>query len=390
MSTQPPLKGPLEQHLHPVLDDARIQKIGRGVQAARHLPVRRPALRWAVVAFAVLLLGVVALALRPTEPQPLALADGSPLPTNFPAADSAQRLTLSDGSVMNLEPDAAAEVVANQPGKLTMLVRKGRARFEVNPRAHRQWLVEAGLATVEVVGTVFTVDRSEAGVRVSVERGIVVVRSDLLPDHLQRLEAGKSTFVGPKPVIAEVPAEPHPPEPMEQVAPEVVRPTPTPAWRKAAAEGDFARAWAALEGGRFESAVKAATRSDELLALADTARSTGHDDAAALALRRLLSIGHNDANAATAAFTLGRLELEKLGRPLDAAAHFAQAAAHPSMGPLAEDALARRVEALWAGGEKDKALEAARVMVERFPKGAHAAKLQRWLDDPTHASPWLR
>ncbi len=399
MSTQPPFKGPLERHLDPVLDDARIQKINRGVQAARHLPVPSAMGRWTLAAVAVVTLALATWTLLPVEPQPLRLADGSPLPAIFPAAQSAQRLKLSDGSVMSLEANAAAEVVANQPGKLTMLIRKGRARFEVNPRAQRQWLVEAGVATVEVVGTIFTVDRDAQGVRVSVERGIVLVRSDQLPDHLQRLEAGATTFVSARPteptaqpthLPALEPTAPPLPAVLDVRPPAVVPPVAVSGWRKAAAAGDFTTAWAALERAGFGAAVTAASHSDELLALADTARSTGHDVDAANALKRLLAIAPTDANGATAAFTLGRIELEKLSRPAEAAAHFQQAAAHPAMGPLVEDALARRVEALWAAGQKDEALEAAGQVLDRFPKGAHADQLQRWREDPAHEVPWPR
>ncbi len=392
MSSQPPIKGPLDAHLEPVLDDARIQAIARGVQAARHAPPRTFSPRFALAVSVAAGFLITAWLLAPGEPQPLALSDGTPLATAI-QGDAARELKFSDGSSMSLQAQTQAEVVANQPGKLTVLLRQGKARFEVNPKAHRQWLVEAGLATVEVVGTIFTVERDAAGVRVSVERGTVVVRSEQLPDHLVRLEAAHSQYLAAPQAAKEPSSEPPAPAPVPERLPDVKKPMETkkPAdpsqWRTAAAGGDFATAWAALERAGFETTVKSTSRPDELLALADTARSTGHDPQAAVALQRLLAVAPADPGTATAAFTLGRLELEKLNRPIDAAAHFAQAATSPGVGPLAEDALARRVEALTAAGQGAEARAAALQLLERFPEGAHAARLRVWLATPERQRP---
>jgi transmembrane sensor len=392
MSFEPPLKGPLEEHLAPVLDESRIQAIKHRVEAEGHALERPGVPRWGV---ALSLLFALALALvwwsRTHEPRALALADGSSLPAAV-TGTGPRELKLSDGSTISLAAETQAEVVANQPGKLTLLVRQGKARFEVNPRAHEQWLVEAGLVTVEVVGTLFTVERDTDGVRVGVERGTVIVRGDSLPDRLLRLEAGQSRFVSAEKIEAAkmLPVPPQPKvvglEPPSPPSGETRTPArePTASWRRAAAGGDYVTAWAALEHSGFEGIAKSTSRADELLLLADTARWTGHDAQAAQALEHLLSVAPADPNAPIAAFTLGRLELEKLNRPGAAAAHFEQAAASPALGPLAEDALARRVEALSAAGQPEAAQAAARAAVELFPEGAHAAELRRRL---AHAGP---
>ena len=70
-----------------------------------------------------------------------------------------------------------------------------------------------------------------------------------------------------------------------------------------------------------------------------------------------------------AAFTLGRLKLEELGKPSEAARAFEEARRLAPKGPLAEDALAREVEAWVKAGEADKASAAATEYKKRYPRG---------------------
>jgi transmembrane sensor len=359
MSTQPPIKGPLEQHLDPVLDDARVQSLARSVHAARHAPARPMAPRFALAVSTAVGFSLAWFLLRAPEQQAITMRDGSTLPAKI---EGQRELKFSDGSWMQASEGTIAEVVANQPAKVTLLLRRGKARFEVNPGSHRQWLVEAGGVTVEVVGTIFTVDRGPKGVDVSVERGTVLVRGDGLPDRLVRLDAGKSVFVAPAVIEAAVVA-PSVPEVQAAmpVAPVVSKAEPRPL--------------APVAMNRAPQTV------EELLGEADVQRAAGRYKEAAQALEKLLEMAPLDPNAATAAFTLGRLELEKLQQPAAAAQHFELASQNAL---LAEDALARRVEALVAADQKEAAREAARDVLHRFPTGAHATALQRWLADPEH------
>jgi transmembrane sensor len=385
------MKGPVEQHLAPPLSDAQIQSIARTVQAARHA---RRSLPWrsalaAAGAAATLALG---LWVAHREPTPLRTADGVPLPSSFQG-----ELAFSDGSQVTLDDGARAEVVANQVDQITLLLRKGRGRFQVNPESHKRWVVQAGLASVEVLGTVFTVERTPQGVAVAVERGVVLVRSDALPDGLQRLEAGNRTLVAAQvPPPPAPPSAPEPSAPVEPIEPQALPssrspppPPPSPPaalapdWRRLAEQGDFADAWGVLEPA-FAPTVDASVDREELLLMADTARSTGHADEAARALERRLDLAPDDA---AAAFTLGRLELERRDRPLEAAERFAQAARGTPASPLRYDALVRRVEALRRAGEQDRAAQAAREVLREFPNGAHTARLEKWLLELEGAHP---
>ena len=86
-------------------------------------------------------------------------------------------------------------------------------------------------------------------------------------------------------------------------------------YRAAVAAGDYARAYSALGAKGFERAVALARDGSTLLALSDVARAAGEPEQAALALARLLDRHPRGEQAGLAALTLGRLELEALGRP---------------------------------------------------------------------------
>ena len=90
-------------------------------------------------------------------------------------------------------PARAARVVglhASSPSSRAAapLRRSGRA-------GPRRWQIECGLATVEVVGTHFDVERSPGRLRVAVARGQVLVRGERVPDRVRRLAAGEALEV---------------------------------------------------------------------------------------------------------------------------------------------------------------------------------------------------
>ena len=84
------------------------------------------------------------------------------------------------------------------------------------------------------------------------------------------------------------------------------------------------------------------------------------------------------ARAPLAAFTLGRLLLENLRQPADAARAFelARSLAGGS-GALAEDALAREVEAWRAAGDANKATARAQRYQALYPNGTHTKQVLR-------------
>ena len=79
-----------------------------------------------------------------------------------------------------------------------------------------------------------------------------------------------------------------------------------------------------------------------------------------------------------AAFTIGRLLLETQGKPRQAAQAFGQARTLASGGPLAEDALARQVEALNMAGDVAAARQHADLYRQLFPNGPRLQSVMRF------------
>lgn len=94
------------------------------------------------------------------------------------STDRAERreVSLSDGSIVQLDPETAVRVQMTTHERRIILSR-GRALFEVAKDPARPFLVMAGDSVVRAVGTVFGVERRNAGVVVTVSEGKVAVLS---------------------------------------------------------------------------------------------------------------------------------------------------------------------------------------------------------------------
>jgi transmembrane sensor len=123
---------------------------------------------------------------------------------------------------------------------------------------------------------------------------------------------------------------------------------------------------------------------EDLLLAGDVARLSGHAGAAVAPLSRAVELHPEDPRAPLAAFTLGRVHLEDLGAPRDAALAFAGARTLEPDGPLAEDALAREVEAWSRAGETETARTRALTYIQRYPQGrrVHAVRRFGGLESP--------
>lgn len=155
---------------------------------------------------------------------------------------------------------------------------------------------------------------------------------------------------------------------------------PTPDWKARASEGDFATAYRLA----YEPAAPGEAQRQEglgpgdLLLLADVARLSRHPAAAVPPLVRLLREHGSDPRAPLAAFTLGRVQLDDLGRPREAAESFRRAEDLDPNGPLAQDALAREVEAWSRAGETGRARERASAYVQRYPNGRRLRSVRQY------------
>lgn len=384
---------PLGERLEVPVDEERLARTWGAIAARLHGPDaarrRRPSRSRAVgaaLAAALALLAYGAWTSRPGAPAagPLTLSDGAALAHRL--GDRAARgdtVTLSDGSSIHFGRGTRAEPLENTGERFSVVLREGRARVAVTPGGPRRWVVEAGHATVEVVGTVFTVERDAGAVSVSVERGRVLVRGASIPDGVQSLAPGESLRVPT--------GEPPPSEPLARGdARPAVRPEPAPpheerevAPRAAAPAPGEAIRWAPRHGADEPAPGDPEPTAGALLAAADTARREGRLDDALEQLRRAAQ-RPDDPDAALASLTRGRLALEH-GRGGEATADLQRALRLGLPSALEETARARLVEANLARGDAAAAREAAEDYRRRYPAGAFRAQVTRVLDgsDPT-------
>lgn len=355
------MTSPLERHLEaarealaPDWDEARAQRVEAG------LPQRARALRRARV-------------LQLSSAVAVVVVAGALL---LPRARG--------GDAVVVEPLAAGVAVElpGRPDERTFEVTAGAVRF-VAKVGRAPVRVVAGDVEVVVRDTRVLVERASSRARVLVEEGSAQVR---WPGGSTQLPAGEPRWFPPEPQPTaeqpQPPAEPVPAAPEEApVAAPKLRPVsvvappapaavlpepevaPTPAlasWKDLAQAGDYAAAWEALR------AVTPADETGELLLAADVARLSGHADAAVAPLRRVVDAHASDARASLAAFTLGRVLLDDLGRPAEAAQAFERARTLAPSTRLSEDALARQVEAAFRA-QDPRARELAERFVKDFP-----------------------
>jgi transmembrane sensor len=279
--------------------------------------------------------------------QPVAPLHAPPAPAGS-ASSPLEIITLRDQSrATALGPDTRVAVEEDAPERVHVRLERGRARFEVTRRPERSFTVRAGNVTVSVVGTTFNVEMVADRVGVTVEKGAVEVDWGL---GQKQLLAGQSGWFPPLVMNAEPEAT-------------VERP-------RAANDGGNT---GTLPGSVLRTSPRNA---QQLLAEVDTARASGHPTVAVELLREILRDYPNDPRAPLAAFTLGRVLLNELGRPREAAAAFEQVRKKAPAGQFAEDALAREVEAWARASEPGRARSLATVYLERYPSGRHARRVK--------------
>jgi len=283
-------------------------------------------------------------------------------------------LVLTDGSRVTFLSAGTELAQAGTQGRQSTLVR-GAARFDVVHDARVPFRVTAGSVVVEDVGTVFTVRLLDTGAtRVGVESGAVSVRGDATERVLGR--GASEDFAPASPSKAEVSVLDGARQALHTDASAPSSPTAKPSWQSLARAGDYDHAYAVIE------ATSPAVRDDpeELLLASDAARLSGHPARAVPSLRRIVDQFSNDPRAGMAAMTLGRVLLDDLGQPREAAVAFEAASARG--GPLAEDALARAVEAWSKAGEREKAKGAAGRYRAAYPTGRQATYVNKLVEAP--------
>jgi transmembrane sensor len=340
--------------LAPAFDEERVAAAWQRLARARadRRRGRSPVLAFAAAAALGMAVAAVAIGWRgpdapATRPVPGALVSRDPAIPVAAGAVIDRGVDLDDGSRIALAAGALLHVLGNDGAQFVTLLEGGTARFEVTPGGPRRWTIETALATIEVAGTIFTVESSPDRLVVAVERGLVIVRGDRVPGRLARLSAGDRLAIEPSPL----------PEPEPE--PEPVKPRPPP-----------------------RTVSPPPPTLDDLLAEADRLRAAGRHTAAADLLEHAVDADPDHPAAGLASFTVGRLALDVLDQPDRAAAAFARVIDRGRPAALLEDAHARRAEALLEAGRRDDAAAAIDAYERAFPASPRAAALRARLDAP--------
>ena len=391
------LRFPLKNQLQDPVDEAALHRIAHRIDSHASRSNHRRLLPLVLAGVTAVGLVIAASSRIHRDAGPLALADGR----EFAAVDadsSTKDIRLSDGSSIRLSHGAHVDPLESSGTTFSAVVTQGRADFDVRPGGPRHWVVECGLATIEVVGTAFACDREPGRLRVEVRHGVVRVRGERVPNRVRRLSAGESLEVveeTPHPAaVASISlaasdsvgtvgsAGPLPPDTQAGLGNREDGNTKdhvaaARAWRELARHGHNDEAYATLgaEGLRSESRKLGV---NDLLALADVARLSGHPAEAVMPLQRILSEFAGNAQAPLAAFALGRLELDSLGHARAAVSAFRKALSLGTPRGLREDVLARLVEAYSRSGDTAGAQRAAEAYLDEFPNGRHVRAVQGW------------
>jgi transmembrane sensor len=324
---------------------------------------------------------------------------------------------LADGSLAQaLDATSRLQLVTTQPDRVLIHLR-GAASFHVQKNPKRLYRVETDRVAVEVLGTRFVVkELLDHRVHVEVSEGRVRVLWDKQQRELSAGTSGdfpavdaaapserpavSSSVAGEAshlasgslldpPSVTQAPSEPTVlPQnrvPKTQALPSVKLPalgTPTAAvmkvesWQSLAEQGKFELAYAQafVHGSPRDGELDPV----ELLLLADVARFSGHPSDAVPPLRRLLRVFPTDPRSPLASFTLGRILLDDLGQPREAAESFHHVGELDPEGPLTQDALGREVEAWSRAGEQSLARSRAEEYLRRYPSGRRLRSVKRY------------
>ncbi len=294
-------------------------------------------------------------------------------------APAAQVQRFVDGSeVIPLSPDAELVAAVANVDRTVIRLENGAARFQVVAQRNRLFWVETVGCTVEVLpqGAGFLIGREDKNrFRVSVSRGEVNVlcgrtqqlvgqgQSALFPPESPKLGLDDA-MVGklPKPLS----------EPSHDAgSPHFERHA---NWRALAVESRFAEAYHQLK--QESLAIEALESPAELLLAADVFRMSLHPDEAELPLKLLLERFPEDARAAVAAFSLGRLFSE--GNHNDyrrAAGYFAMVNKLVPGSSMVDDASVREIEAWMHAGDRPMARRRAEEFAQGHPSSERASEM---------------
>jgi len=392
------------QKMHPGLAPGDYDDIWGNIQRelpAHDAPTARRPTTWVAIAAAALLIfssGILAtrwmersaqapngepiVAEGPDDPRP---EDPPPEPPTLHETlelAKGSKVELPDSSfILSRADDTHISFSQHAPDRVEVELARGDVLVDVARNESRAFVVRSEETVVTVLGTSFTVTRgADSSVGVEVVRGLV------------RVEApGVTREIGPGERV-DVPAKLAVVDPVES-APELVEDD-LPAPRKSRRPRKKKKDWKRLAREKsFEDARDRILEDEELvrdtplelMLAADTMRYAGRPEKAAVYLDRLLTKHGKDARAPVAAFTRGKVLMSMKGRKnaREAARMFALVATLDPRGSLAEDALAREVEAWHRAGDAERARSRAQDYLDAYPNGSRSYSVKRFGGLPT-------
>jgi transmembrane sensor len=390
------LAGLQDRHLSALQQQAGSVSPGLGEHLLRRTAEHRRNRRLAAVsAVAVLLLatGIAGLRFWPAARQAMVASVRAQAGQRVAAESLDLALTFDDGSEVVLASGASVRTDMVGPASASLLLERGRATVHVIHTRATRWTVRAGSYAIAVTGTRFRVDwRPERGAfSLAVEEGSVVVRGGLLREPLDirtgqsvTLEQGRAAGTPPSAdeirpsagtptaIPREAPASIPGPAPVESPAHKAAARYPeAPSWRAQAEAGHYRDALVEAERRGFESLCREATVAD-LLTLAEAARYAGRPERAEQSLKAVRRRFGGTDDAAMAAYLLGRIAAEHRRDHRSAARWFRTYLGERPSGRLNREAEGRLLESL-AFMDRNTAREAARLYLEHYPAGPHAA-----------------
>ena len=301
------------------------------------------------------------------------------------SADGQRQIRFPDGSAVLLFDDRSHLAIESvNPQSIVVSLTSGMAHFEVVPNPARAFSVRVDSVNVRVLGTSFNLERDTGRVRLTVERGLVQAT---WPQGQRVLSAGQSGWFPEGSVPRDRDTVAAPPSPVEESPPATApgqddhsQRSGAPAatlrgrFREHASRGEYAEAYRALAA----APQSVDNTAEDLLLAADATRLSGHPQQALPYLQRLLDKHAHDQRAPLAAFTLGRILLSELARPREAADAFLLTRRLAPDGQLAQDALAREVEAANKAGAPERARRLAEEYRGRYPGGRRLEEVRRY------------
>ncbi|MFM2420366.1 MAG: hypothetical protein RL385_5089, partial [Pseudomonadota bacterium] len=315
----PLLEAPPAPHSVEIWEAVQVARTAQKRRAARR--VRNGVMASVAVAAGYLLFALGAEQRGSPATSPLSLRDQTALPSLLVAPPSGYRaFDFSDGSRVTVAAGAKVDVLIASSKHVELVLREGRARFDVKPRGPRSWRIQSSGVSVDVVGTSFVVERTPGHVDVAVDHGIVVVRGAGLPDGVRKLTEGERAKV---PLGAAIQSAPGSPASASAVPAPIGLPASAPPIQRPAlpaAESAPRVPEAQPHASAAKDVAHNPTAAAEALwrAVDDARRHRAHGKAVEI-LHSLMRRDPRSEQRALAAFTAGQIALDHLGRAAQAA-----------------------------------------------------------------------